>query len=213
MRITKYNLNEYLRTTYKIVSPPSSQKQLDNFIPLLQRDYGEANDCTLTSMTAIIFFLSGQKADINKVYAIVEKAAKKYGYKGEKGTPFITIRKIFHTALVAFKLPQAYAKNFKVIGYKFADIRAEINKGNPLILSLNKDGQNYYENHSITIVGYELYKTPTGKEVPMLIVYDNWYKVISYVDYNKMSRISTIHYSGLTFKQRHEMWKQLKNLK
>jgi hypothetical protein len=164
-------------------------------------------------MTAIIFYLSDRKADIQKVYNVVEKIAKKYGYKGEKGTPFITIRKIFHTALAQFRLPQAYAKYFKGVGFKFSHIRAEINKGNPIILSLKKDGQNYYENHSITIIGYEVYSAPNGKTVPMLIVYDNWYKVISYIDYNKMSRISTIHYSGLTFKQRHAMWKQLKNLK
>jgi hypothetical protein len=32
--------------------------KLDGFTPLLQADYGEDNDCTLTSMTAIVYFLS-----------------------------------------------------------------------------------------------------------------------------------------------------------
>ena len=61
MRITKYNLKEYLVKTYGSASKPGSQKQLDNFVPLLQKDYGEANDCTLTSMTAIIFYITQQK--------------------------------------------------------------------------------------------------------------------------------------------------------
>ena len=212
MRITQYNLKKYLRETYKIVSQPSSQKQLDNFVPLLQRDYGEANDCTLTSMTAIIFYLSQQQLDIQTVYNFVEKTAKKYGYKGDRGTHFFTIRKIFQTALNNFSLPKAYGKYLKGAGYSFADIKAEINKGNPIILSMHNDGKDYYENHSITIVGYETYVLGK-KEIPMLIVYDNWYKAISYVDYNKMSRLSSIHFSELTFKQKHTMWKQLKNLK
>jgi hypothetical protein len=163
-------------------------------------------------MTAIIFYLSEQKIAIQTIYDFVEKTAKKYGYKGDRGTPMITIRKIFHTALVRFGMPQAYAKYFKGVGYTFKEIKSEINKGNPLILSLNKDGQGYYENHSITIVGYELYQVK-DKEIPMLIIYDNWHKTISYIDYNKMSRISTIHYAGLNFKQKHQMWKQLKTLK
>ncbi len=212
MRITQYNLKEYLKETYGSASEPSSQKQLDNFVPLLQKDYGEANDCTLTSMTAIIFYLTQQKQDIKTIYSYVEKTAKKYGYRGQRGTPSITIRKIFHIALNHFGLPQAYVKYMKNLGFTFKNIKTEINKGNPIILSMADDGKGYYENHSITIIGYQIYKI-NKKEIPMLVVFDNWYKSISYVDYNKMSLVSSIHYSGLTFKQRHDLWKQLKNLK
>lgn len=213
MRITKNNLKKYLNETYG--DHPiqlCSKKQLDNFIPLLQNDYGEANDCTLTSMTAIIFYLSEQKLAIKDIYTAVEKFAKKYGYRGNRGTPYITIRKIFQLALANFKMPTAYGKYLKNIGYKFSDIRAEIGKCNPIILSLDNDGKNYYDNHSVVIVGYELYKI-NNKDVPMLIIYDNWARSIAYIDYNKMSRLSSIHYSELTFKQRHNLWKKLKNLK
>ncbi len=213
MRITKYNLKKYLDDTYgNRQVQPCSHKQLDGFIPLLQNDYGEANDCTLTSMTAIIFYLSEQKLAVKDIYPVVEKFAKKYGYRGNRGTPFATIRKIFQQSLATFSMPTAYAKFIKGIGYKFKNIQAEINKGNPVILSMHNDGKDYYENHSITIVGYETYKID-NKLLPMLIVYDNWYKSISYVDYNKMSRLSSIHYSELTFKQRHNLWKKFKNLK
>ena len=213
MRITKYNLKKYLDDTYgNRQVQPCSHKQLDGFIPLLQNDYGEANDCTLTSMTAIIFYLSEQKLAVKDIYPVVEKFAKKYGYRGNRGTPFATIRMIFQKSLANFKMPTAYGKYLRGIGYKFKDIKAEINKGNPVILSLDHDGKDYYDNHSITIVGYELYKI-NNKDVPMLIVYDNWYKAIAYVDYNKMSRFSSIHFAELTFKQRHNMWKTLKNLK
>lgn len=213
MRITQYNLKKYLKETYGSTTPIlQQQKKLDGFTPLLQADYGEASDCTLTSMTAIVNFLSYGNFAIQDVYDYTEKIAKKYGYRGTKGTPFLTIRKIFHEVLKKFKLPKANVKYAKELGYTFKTIQAEINKGNPLILSMNEDGQDYYENHSVTIIGYEYYLI-SGQKVPMLIIYDNWYKTISYIDYNKLSPVSTIHYSNLTFQQRFQMWRQLKNLK
>ena len=208
MRITSLNIKEYLEKTYKITSKHCSRKQLDEFVPLLQKNYGEDNDCTLTSMTAIIFFLSSQKLNIQEVYDCVEKTAKKYGYKGDRGTPALTIRKIFHVSLAHFNLPKAHGRMVKNVGFNFDTIKNEINKGNPLILSMFKDGQNYYENHSVTIVGYEIYKGAN-----MLIIYDNWYRSFAYVDYKKMSNISSVHYTDLTFKQKNNMWKQLKTSK
>ena len=169
-------------------------------------------DCTLTSMTSIVYFLSQKKYKIEDIYNYTEKIAKKYLYVGTKGTPFVTIRKIFHKVLNKFGLPKAYVKYGKNFGYNFDSIVAEINKGNPLILTMNNDGRNYYENHSVTAVGYAVFRVGDYK-IRLIKVYDNWRKIISYVDYEKMSTISTIHYSGLTFRQKHQMWKQLKNLK
>jgi len=179
---------------------------------LLQKDYGGANDCTLTSITAIIHYLSENQIDIQTIYNFVEQFGKKYGYASNRGTPGIAITKIFQTSLAKFKMPRAYGKFVKGIGYNFSHIKAEINKGNPIILSMYSDGQDYYANHSVTIIGYKI-AVVKGKEVPIITIYDNWYKAISYIDYNKLSRISSIHFSDLTFKQRHQMWKKLKNLK
>ena len=209
MRITKWNLENYLSQTYGGTPRLTLNKQLDDFFPLLQKDYGEANDCTLTSITAIIYYLSEQKLDIQTVYNTVEKYAKKYGYKGDKGTPALTIRKIFQKSLAAYNMPNAYGKFVKGVGYNFDTIKYEINKGNPLILSLNDDGQSYYKNHSVTVVGY-VEASVNSKKTPMIIIYDNWYKGISYIDYNKLSLVSSVHFSDLTFKQKRKMFKNLK---
>jgi hypothetical protein len=107
----------------------------------------------------------------------------------------------------------AYVGYMKNIGFKFETIKSEIHKNNPLILSVLKDGNDYYKNHSITIIGYELYRI-NGQLIPMLVIYDNWYSSISYVDYNKMSTIASIHYAGPTFKQKlSSWWNNLKTLK
>ena len=54
-------------------------------MPLLQSDYGEANDCTLTSITTVIHSWL-PSLDVNMIYNQVENIAKQYGYSGVKGT-------------------------------------------------------------------------------------------------------------------------------
>ena len=212
MRIGEYNIELYLKEAYGGTPVLKQQKHIAGFKPLLQRNYGGDNDCTLTSITAIVSFLSKYKYPIKDVYAYVEKIAKKYLYRGTSGTPFITIRKIFHESLKHYKLPQAYVKYLKGVGYNFKDIQNAIKRGTPLVLSMANDGRDYYTNHSITIIGYDIYKI-NGKEVKMIAVYDNWYAVVSYVDYDKISKISSIQYPDITASQRFDMWRLLKNLK
>ena len=56
--------------------------QLKNFRCLDQDHYGEDNDCTLTSLTAVIDFYLAHTKSVPEVYATVEKIARKYGYTG-----------------------------------------------------------------------------------------------------------------------------------
>ena len=64
-----------------------------------------------------------------------------------------------------------------------------------MILSINKDGRDYYNNHSITIIGYLIYQVDNAFE-PMLLVYDNWNTQACVVDYKALSMISSINYMG-----------------
>ena len=211
MRIHQNNLKTYLKNTYGGTPILKQQSKIENFPQLLQADYGEANDCTLTSMTAIVYFLSNGKYSVETIYDYVEQTAKKYGYRGASGTPLVTIRKIFHNSLKKFKLPKAFAKYGKDLGFTFKNIQGEINKKNPLILSIDKDGRNYYNDHSVTVIGYEIYSVG-AQEVIILLLQDNWYKSIGYLDYNRVSTVATLHYSDLTVKQKCLMWRKLKNL-
>ena len=57
------------------------------------------------------------------------------------------------------------------------------------------DGRNYYSNHSVLIVGYREYPLNNSKKaIRFLIVQDNWNKNVSFIDYDKLSIVSSINY-------------------
>ena len=68
-----------------------------------------------------------------------------------------------------------------------------LDKDRLVILSLHSDGRNYYRDHTITVFGYNLYEI-NGKEKIFFAVYDNWYRSVSYIDYDELSIISSINY-------------------
>ncbi len=184
MRINYQNLIEYLGTSNFYV------KRLFNIKPLLQNDYGEDNDCTLTSLTTLIhWYCPVQKPQI--IYNIVESIARKYLYKGDKGTNPIFIKKICDQACSQFDLSYIFGSKYgKGIGYTFDFIKREIiYHNNPIILNMWKDGNNCYQNHTVLIIGF----VETNNK-RLLAIYDNWYPEISYIDYDKLSFISSINY-------------------
>lgn len=194
MRIDQKNLKDYLKKTYGGNPVRQHQRILDNFTPLLQKNYGGESDCTLTSMTAIVNFLSKGKHQVQDIYNCVEKYALKYFYTSDNGTPTITTRKIFEEVSKVYKLSKPIVKYGKELGYVFSDIQQQIAAyNNPVILSMTSDGKDYYKNHSVTAVGFEIWKTG-NKEIRMIAIYDNWYSSISYIDYDKLSLVSSIHY-------------------
>jgi len=56
-----------------------------------------------------------------------------------------------------------------------------------MLLNMLNDGTGYYKGHTVLIIGYLELKNDF-----LLIVLDNWNKDISYIDYNKLSTISSI---------------------
>lgn len=197
-RLTSSNVNNYLEELF-----PNSRKRVIKsktleFIPLLQADYGEANDCTITSITACICNLLDRAPE--EVYNVVEHIAKKNGYNGTTtGTNPLKIKKIYDLALKSFGSNLIIKSGYgKCIGYSYDKICNLIDAKTPIILSVNNDGRNYYRNHSITIIGYARYRLtlPNGsiRERRMLRVYDNWYKEYGFVDYEVLSTISSINY-------------------
>ena len=183
-RINKDNLSIYLHEQNYY------QKILGNIQPLLQRDYGEANDCTLTSITTVIHSWL-PFVDVNTIYTQVETIAKRHGYTGMKGTQPTVIKTIYQESLNAFKIPyRARSKYLKGVGFSWNFIKDNFNYVNiPIILNIWKDGRNYYHNHTVLVIGFvESY----GKK--MLAVYDNWFKDVSYIDYDKLNTICSIQY-------------------
>ena len=68
MRISKYNIHKYLQDTYGASATMQQQRHLSDFPFLLQAHYGGDGDCTLTSMTAIIHYLTKGKNKIIDIY-------------------------------------------------------------------------------------------------------------------------------------------------
>ena len=156
---------------------------------LLQNDYGEANDCTLTSITCVIKWMR-PSLNINDIYNKVEQTARRYGYKGNRGTPSLVIKSLYQNIINAFNLKKkVHSRYLKDIGYGFNYIKKEIDEFQPVVLNLWKDGRDFYKNHTVLIIGYlEI------AEKRFLAIYDNWYHGVSYIDYDKLSLVSSIDF-------------------
>lgn len=183
-RISTLDLFKYVNTNYEHAKA-QARKQLQHFPFLLQNDYGGTLDCTITSITAVKAY-KGDERDTKEIYGEVESVSKKYGYKSEiwGSIPLFTrkvLNEVFNT--------KSKVKYFKGIGFNFDTIKNLIDKGQPIILSMANDGRGYYKNHTVTVIGYVIYQ-----EARMLIVADNWNGSVSYLDYGKLSKISSLNW-------------------
>lgn len=150
---------------------------------LLQEDFGKKLDCTLTSMA----YIFGPEH-----YDLIEHCSKRYGYNGDLwGTWSISVRKIMQSVMdklggeyLTKKANSAYLKN---IGVKWELCKKLCEKKIPYILTLTNDGRNFYKNHSVTVIGYARYENNK-----FLIVYDNWFKNHSLIDFDAMSVFCSI---------------------
>lgn len=183
-RLSNANIEKY--AGWPMTNQP---KTVPGIQSLLQNDYGEANDCTLTSITCVVKWMK-PSLNVNDIYNKVETTAKKYGYRGNRGTPGLVIKSLYQNIINAFGLKKkVHSRYFKDIGFGWNYIKKEIDEYQPVILNLWKDGRNFYKNHTILIIGYlEI------AEKRFLAVYDNWYHGISYVDYDKLNTICSIDF-------------------
>ena len=94
---------------------------IKDFPCLKQNDYGGDNDCTLTSITAIVYHLLHKKVSPEIIYSNVLRVSKKYCYTDKNGTLAITIRSIFEEVLKSYKLytKRTQLRLFKGFGYNF----------------------------------------------------------------------------------------------
>jgi len=163
-------------------------------IPYLQNDYGEEGDCTLVSILTVVKFY---KPELNKreVYDYIEKIAKKYLYKSTWGTlPFFN-KNIVKEVFKHFDIDkQVFLKSIKGLGFNENTIINQLKNSIPVIISITRDGRNYYDNHTITIVGYNIYENENGKKKIMFRIYDNWKMTVSFLDYDVLRNDCIICY-------------------
>ena len=189
-------LLEYLHEEYTFSDIRSVKiNQLSNIKPLLQENFGKADDldCTLTSITTILTYYCNKTPQ--EIYDVVLKYASKFCYTERTGTQPPAMRTIMNKAAKELGVnKKAFVRYGKNISFNFAGIKQHIDQGRPLMLSMFKDGRQWYEDHSVTIIGYAEHKLDGKKTVRMLKVYDNWYPEVMYVNYELMHMFSSIHY-------------------
>lgn len=149
---------------------------------LLQKNFGEDYDCTLTSLAAIF----GEEH-----YELIESFAKDYGYDGKKrGTNPLVVTSIMQRVMEALCIDgEAHGRYGKGIGFNWKTIGKLLGRGHRVVVNICCDGRGYYKNHSVLIVGVASYDYHR-----LLAVYDNWNNGVSYVDYDKLSVISSINW-------------------
>lgn len=191
IRLSKDNLEQYIVDTYGNNYNYFFRygEHLLNIKPLIQDEYGEENDCTLVSILTILNHRI-YNLDLNYWYSIIERVAKRYFYTGKNGTLPFFINSIMKRVTPECNPHVRYLKN---IGFNFNTIRRQLDQGNPVIISMMNDGRNVYKNHSIVVIGYNVYKID-NRNIRMLAVYDNWSREVRYIDYERLSMISSINY-------------------
>ena len=174
---------DYITLQYEY---PDRGKQLSRQVihlhPLLQRNYGEELDCTITSMACIF----GETH-----YGQIEAIARRYGYDGDtRGTNPLTVRRIMADFLRAQHMTGTARSGYgKGIGWRWDTVKRLIARQTTVILNLCDDGRGYYHDHTVTVIGVEEY----GKD-RFLLVLDSWNESISLIDYRKLSTISSINW-------------------
>ena len=172
-------------------------KTLSNFKPLLQSDYGKDMDCSLTSITACIFYYANditydfKSADMEckNIYNNIVTLAENCCYNGDTYgmIPFF-IKKVYNWGLSVFN-PDGYKRTksayLKGVGFNYKTICDAIDHDMPVILSMFRCDK--YHNHTVTVIGY----MSTTKQ---LIIYDNWTKAQQCIKYDDISLISCINY-------------------
>ena len=75
------------------------------------------------------------------------------------------------------------SKHFKSLGFNENTIINELKQNRPVMISIQKDGRDYYNQHTITIIGYMIFEDAENKKRFLFKVYDNWYSKITFLDY------------------------------
>ena len=196
-RLTATNIKQYLQQNYFFGEEISELNRKQLSVPIfLQKNYGKDGDCTLTSILTLTKYYN-KLLDPNEVYNHIEYiASRRYLYNGDSyGTiPFFN-RGITAETFKHFGINKPIiSKYIKGVGFNLETILDALDQDIPVMISMFRDGRGYYDNHTITIIGYIQYKDNHGKIQTMFLVHDNWYSSYSFLDYNAISPISMICY-------------------
>lgn len=193
MRITSNNLQDYL-----------SPKPTENSIVLIKRHIipshnyllheieNEKLGSVITAINILQYFAPTMTPGILHDY--IRRYGNKIGYSTKFGIIPLFNSRILNCVATDLHIKHTFrTKYIKNIGFDFKTITDLIDSRNPALLSLFNDGRNYYQRHSVVIMGYEIYDVG-GVQKRLLVVCDSWSKGYSYIDYDRLSSVSSLTY-------------------
>ncbi len=196
-RIVKGSVAEYLQKNYGVSGAVCvKEKLLTGAKPLLQEDYGVNNCCSITSITAVLNdsgFAKSQSPIAKDTFDKVYKNARLFFF-GRRGTNPFMIKPIFDRTLKTYgQRGHTGFAAVKGIGVRFNAIEKRIDSGTPLVFSLLWDGNGFYKDHTMLIVGVAVYRA-NGKHYRFLLLHDNWAKTVSYLDYDRLPPVCSVNW-------------------
>lgn len=189
-------IEDYIKKEYQGYDLKLEQEvKLPEFVRLRQAEMGDGLNCSVTSITACVNYLTRGKASPREIYEYVMKVARFFLYTPKLwGTLSFTIGPIYHFVLRHYGIKRHIGTRlFKGFGYSSGTIISRINSGIPVMINMFRDGRRYYHNHTVTVTGYRIYSDGRHRRV-FLILNDNWAHEETLLDYNKLWIISSANF-------------------
>lgn len=178
-----YDPYSYVNDRYGSGWSLKNSKTISGVPVYLQADFGDPNNCTLSTLTMIFMYhrnYSGKTnipSDKYVLYNRIKTIATTHGWTPENGTPPTKIDDIINDVWAYYGY-SGYGVNFYEPVYSAYTGQVDMNRPSSINIA-----SGYYGNHSVALVGYRTYQKSWNPDKGFLKVHDNWTTETRYIDY------------------------------
>lgn len=183
-----YNLESNLSNKYNNLDKEEKILNLPNYT---MKDIEKfKKNCTLIAITRILDYLflnslySLKTFDKYEIYNVVKRKGLELGYNSKHGTYPILVADIMRRSVSFFGYSNKSIEFKSSFFWEFKDFKNEIDNNKPLILNI---ARGKYKNHSVTVIGYSIFRISRLRTNRYILLYDGWSKNIKYLDFNQFS--------------------------
>lgn len=207
-----YDCSLYLSDRYgaEIISVTGDRLPMYAYSPYTLEDLSatDGNNCTIGAVTRLMSYEGRLNIpffgrDPFEIYPIVRNRAVQHGYHPSLGTLPVVISSLIETSARDVGRSNVRSRGVYIWDFK-SEVVDQINAYKMPIMNILRG---YYENHSVAVIGYRIYKTKVNsrvREFPMIAICDGWtdgnIKYIDYMDfaynfvYAGIGSFNTIYY-------------------
>lgn len=176
----------------------STSKTISGVTPHLLSEWSDNNNCTLGAITTVFEYWRGKgyfniPQSVSTLYADVKAKAVALGaWSASTGTNPFLADDVVTAVWAQYNYPHGTGSNINV--WTYSSFTSQVDNNRPAVINIH-DG--YYEDHSVTLFGYQTYTKPYNTSKGFLQVYDGWKtysRYISFADfaYSTLSNITTV---------------------